>query len=173
MTKSLEAFSHELTKIRTGRANPGLLDHIKVSFYGTDTPLNQIASITAENARTLVVTPWDKGAVTAIEKAIISADLGLNPNTAGQVIRVPMPPLNEERRRELVKLVRETAENCKIAIRNVRRDSNQALKDLLKDKQINEDEDKRGQADVQKITDKFIAEVDKLLALKEAELMEI
>lgn len=173
MSKSVETLKNELVKVRTGRANPGLLDHIKVSFYGTDTPLNQVASITVEGARTLMVTPWDKSTVPAIEKAIISADLGLNPVTAGQVIRVPMPPLNEERRKELVKMVRDEVEGARVAIRNIRRDSNQSLKDLLKDKRISEDEDRRGQNEIQKLTDKYIGEVDKMLATKEAELMEV
>lgn len=173
MSKSIEALKQELSKIRTGRANPGLLDHIKVSFYGTDTPLNQVASISVESARNLLVTPWDKTAIPAIEKAILSSDLGLNPVTAGNVIRVPMPALNEERRKELVKLVREEAEGARVAIRNIRRDSNQSFKDLLKEKQINEDEERRAQTDIQKLTDKFIAEVDKLLLGKETELMEV
>lgn len=173
MTKSIETLKHELTKVRTGRANPGLLDHIKVSFYGTDTPLNQVANITVENARALLITPWDKSTVPLIEKAIISADLGLNPVTTGNMIRVPMPPLNEERRKELVKVVRDEAEGTRVAIRNIRRDANQSLKDLLKAKTINEDDERRGQTEIQKLTDKFIAEVDKVLATKEAELMEV
>ncbi len=173
MIKSIDALKHEFSKIRTGRANPGLLEQIKVSFYGTDTPLNQVASITVENSRTLAVTPWDKTLVTAIEKAITSSDLGLNPVTAGTVIRVPLPPLNEERRKDLVKVVRQEAEQARVAIRNIRRDIIQHCKDLLKDKKIGEDEERRAQADVQKITDRFIAEVDKALAAKEAELMEV
>lgn len=173
MSKSIEALKQELSKIRTGRANPGLLEHIKVSFYGTDTPLNQVASITVEGARNLLVSPWDKTAIPAIEKAILTSDLGLNPVTAGNAIRVPMPPLNEERRKELVKIVREEAEAARVAIRNIRRDSNQSFKDLLKEKQINEDEERRAQTDIQKVTDKFIAEVDKLLSAKETELMEV
>lgn len=173
MQKSLEALKQELSKVRTGRANPGLLDHIKVSSYGTEVPLNQVASVTAESARTLVVTPWDKTLVQAIEKAIMTADLGLNPNTTGQVIRVPMPLLNEERRKELVKVVRDEAEGARVAVRNIRRDANQELKNLLKDKQINEDEERRTQAEIQKLTDKFIAEVDQLLMKKETELMEV
>jgi ribosome recycling factor len=173
MQKSIETLKTDLTKVRTGRANPGLLDHIKISVYGADTPLNQVANISVENARTLVVSPWDKSNVPAIEKAIISADLGLNPTTAGSVIRVPMPPLNEERRKELVKVVRDEAEGARVAIRNIRRDANQACKDLLKAKTISEDEERRGQTDVQKLTDKFIAEVDALLKTKENELMEV
>ncbi len=173
MTKSVDALKNELTKIRTGRANPGLLDHIKISFYGTDTPLNQVASIAVENSRSLTVTPWDKSVVPLIEKAILSADLGLNPVTTGNTIRVPMPALNEERRKELVKVVRDEVEGARVAIRNIRRDANQTFKDLLKDKTISEDDERRGQAEIQKLTDKYIAEVDKLLATKEAELMEV
>lgn len=173
MQKSIESLKQELLKVRTGRANPGLLDHVKVSSYGSDVPLNQVASITAESARTLLVTPWDKTLVQAIEKAILTADLGLNPSSAGQVIRVPMPLLNEERRKELVKVVRDAAENARISVRNIRRDANQELKNLLKDKEINEDEERRSQAEVQKLTDKFIAEVDQLLMKKETELMEV
>jgi len=173
MLKSIDTLRQELSKVRTGRANPGLLDHVKVSFYGTDTPLNQVASVSVESARALLVTPWDKTVIPAIEKAINMADLGLNPITTGNVIRVPMPPLNEERRKELVKVVREDAEGARVAIRNIRRDANQGFKDMLKDKQMNEDEVRRGETEIQKITDKFIAEIDKILAVKEAELMEV
>ncbi|MFT3742588.1 MAG: ribosome recycling factor [Gammaproteobacteria bacterium] len=173
MSKCLDVLKNALAKVRTGRANAGLLDHIKVSSYGNEMPLNQVASVSVEGARSLVVTAWDKTQIPAIEKAILTSDLGLNPVTAGNVIRVPMPALNEERRRELVKIVREEVENAKIAVRNVRRDSNQALKDQLKAKTLNEDEERRGQTEIQKQTDKFIAEIDKLLATKEAELMEI
>lgn len=173
MIKSIETLRHELMKVRTGRANPGLLDHVKVPFYGTDTPLNQLANVTVESARTLLIAPWDKSTIPLIEKAIMSADLGLNPTTAGIVIRVPMPALNEERRKELVKVVRDETEGARVAIRNIRRDANQSLKDLLKAKTINEDDDRRGQAEIQKLTDKFIAEVDKMLSVKEAELMEV
>lgn len=173
MLKSIDTLKNELSKIRTGRANSGLLDHVKVSFYGTDTPLNQVASITVESARNLLVTPWDKSVIPAIEKAIMSADLGLNPVTSGTTIRVPMPALTEERRKELVKVVRDEVEGARVAIRNIRRDANQSYKDLLKDKLINEDEERRGQLDIQKLTDKFIAEVDKLLASKETELMAV
>lgn len=173
MLKSIDTLKHELTKIRTGRASPGLLDHVKVSFYGTDTPLNQVANITVESARALLVTPWDKTTIPAIEKAIMTADLGLNPVTTGSVIRVPMPALNEERRRELVKVVRDEVEGGRVSIRNIRRDANQSVKDLLKAKTINEDDERRGQTEIQKLTDKFIAEADKALATKEAELMEV
>jgi ribosome recycling factor len=173
MVKSIASLKVELGKIRTGRANPGLLENIQVSVYGTDTPLNQVASITTEAARSLLVSPWDKSNVPAIEKAIMSAGLGLNPVTTGDVIRVPMPALNEERRKELIKIVRDEVENGRIAIRNIRRDANQNLKDLLKNKEINEDDQRRLEAEIQKLTDKFIAEADTLYAGKEAELMEI
>lgn len=173
MQKSIDTLKQELTKVRTGRASPALLDHIKVSVYGTETPLSQLASVSAESARVLLVSPWDKSTVSAIEKAIMTADLGLNPTTAGTAIRVPMPALNEERRRELVKVVRDEAENARVAVRNIRRDANQSVKDLLKAKTINEDEERRGQTDIQKLTDKSITEVDKMLATKEAELMEV
>ncbi len=173
MQKSVEALGQDLTKIRTGRANPALLDHIKVSFYGTDTPLNQVASISVESARMLLVTPWDKSQVQAIEKAIAASELGLNPMPAGTLIRVPLPPLSEERRRELVKIVREAAEGARVAVRNIRRDANQSVKDLLKEKQVNEDEARRAESEMQKLTDKFVAELDKILAAKEAELMEV
>ncbi len=173
MQKSIETLKAELSKVRTGRANPGLLDHIKVSAYGSESPLNQVASVTVEGARVLLVSPWDKSIVPAIEKAIMTADLGLNPSTSGSVIRVPMPALNEERRKELVKVVRDEAEGARVAIRNIRRDANQGAKDLLKDKAINEDEARKAETEIQKLTDKLIAEVDKLLATKEAELMEV
>lgn len=173
MLKSIETLKQALLKIRTGRASPGLLDHVKVSFYGTDTPLNQVANITVESARTLLVTPWDKSSIPAIEKAIMTADLGLNPTTSGVVIRIPMPALNEERRKELVKVVRDEAEGGRVSVRNIRRDANQSLKDLLKEKALNEDDERRGQTEVQKLTDKYIADIDKILATKEAELMEV
>lgn len=173
MQKSVDTLMQGLGKIRTGRANPGLLDHIQVPFYGTDTPLNQVASISVEGARVLLVTPWDKSQVPAIEKAIGSADLGLNPITAGGVIRVPLPPLSEDRRKELVKVVREEVEAARVAIRNIRRDANQNFKDLLKDKKMNEDEARRAETEMQKLTDKYISEMDKILTAKEAELMEV
>jgi ribosome recycling factor len=173
MGKCLEAYKAELGKLRTGRANPGLVEHIKVLSYGQEMPLNQVASITAESSRTLAVTPWDKSLVGAIEKAIRSADLGLNPTTTGQVIRIPLPPLTEERRRDLVKIVRDEAERARVGIRNIRRDANQTYKDLLKSKTISEDDERRGQADIQKVTDKFISEVDRMLVTKEADLMEV
>ena len=173
MGKSIEAFQAELSKIRTGRAHPSLLNHITVDYYGSEVPIGQAANITVEDARTLAVTPWDKSMVAVIEKAIMTSDLGLNPSTAGTVIRVPMPPLTEERRKELVKVVRELAENARIAVRNIRRDGNNDLKMLAKDKDISEDEDHRGQELVQQVTDQAIGEIEELLQAKEKELMEI
>ena len=173
MNKSIEAFKAELLKIRTGRAHVSLLNHITVDFYGSEVPIGQAANLTVEDARTLAVTPWDKSMVPLIEKAIMSSDLGLNPSTAGAVIRVPMPPLTEERRRELVKVVRELAENARIAVRNIRRDANSDLKSLLKDKDISEDEDHKGQELVQQVTNQSTDEIEALLQTKEKELMEI
>ncbi len=173
MAKSIEALKADLGKVRTGRANTGLLDHIHVDYYGAKTPLSQVANIAVSDARTLTVTPWDKNLVQAIEKAILESDLGLNPATSGTSIRIPLPSLTEERRKELGKLVRAAGENAKIAIRNIRRDSNNHLKELLKKKQISEDDEKRAQDTVQKFTDRFTAEVDKLIAAKEKDLMEI
>ncbi|MEF3194070.1 MAG: ribosome recycling factor [Halothiobacillaceae bacterium] len=173
MIKSLEALKTELGKLRTGRAHPSILDHVKVEYYGQEVPLSQVAKIVAEDARTLTVTPWEKDMVGKIEKAIMTSDLGLNPMTAGMVIRVPMPPLTEERRRDLVKVVRHEGENAKVAIRNIRRDANSMLKTLLKDKKISEDDERRGQDVVQKLTDKYVADVDAMLAAKEKELMEV
>ncbi len=173
MGKSLESLRHELAKIRTGRAHPSLLDHLMVSYYGSDMPIRQVANITAEDARTLAVTPWEKGMVQAVEKAIMQSDLGLNPNTAGTVIRVPMPPLTEERRRDLIKVARHEAEQARIAIRSIRRDANHELKEAVKDKLISEDEERRGEEQIQKFTDKSTKEVDKILAEKEEDLMSI
>lgn len=173
MGKSIEALKHELAKIRTGRAHTSLLDHITVEYYGGEVPLNQVASINVEDARTLSLTPWEKQMVGKIEKAIMVSDLGLNPATSGTVIRVPMPPLTEERRRDLVKIVRQEAENGRVAIRNIRRDANHDLKELLKEKEISQDDEKRAQERIQKLTDSHIAQVDELLAAKEKELMEI
>lgn len=173
MAKSLETFKAELGKIRTGRANAGLLDHVRVDYYGTKTPLNQLASISVADARTLTVTPYDRGATAAIEKAIRESDLGLNPAAAGNVLRVPLPPLTEERRRDLSKHVHKEGENAKIAVRNVRRDCNHGLKELLKKKEISEDDDKRAEDAVQKMTDRFINEIDKLVAAKEREVMQV
>ncbi|MDX1252247.1 MAG: ribosome recycling factor [Gammaproteobacteria bacterium] len=173
MAKSIDALKDELTKIRTGRAHPSLLDHVMVLFYGNEVPLAQAASVSAADARTLTVTPWDKNMVPVIEKAILTSNLGLNPVTSGTVIRVPLPPLTEERRRDMTKVVRAEGEAGKVAIRNIRRDANAELKEMLKKKEISEDEERRAQDDIQKLTDKYIAEVDKALAAKEADLMEI
>lgn len=173
MGKSIDSLRHELAKIRTGRAHPSLLDHVTVSYYGNEVPLSQTANITVEDARTLAVAPWERNMVQAIEKAIITSDLGLNPSTAGTVIRVPMPPLTEERRRDLIKVVRHEAENARVAIRNIRRDANNDLKNALKDKLISEDEERRSQEQVQKLTDQYVKEVDVVLAEKEKDLMAI
>ncbi len=173
MNKSIEAYKAELSKIRTGRAHASLLDHVTVEYYGAEVPLSQAANITAEDARTLAVTAWDSSMVQAIEKAIMTSDLGLNPNSAGTVIRVPMPPLTEERRINLVKIVKELTENARIAVRNIRRDANNDLKAFRKDKDISEDEEHKGQELVQKVTDQSIAKLEELLQGKEKELMEI
>ena len=173
MGKSVEALGHELAKVRTGRAHPSLLDHIRVSYYGSEVPISQVANINVEDARTLTVTPWEKNMVSPVEKAIMTSDLGLNPMTAGTVIRVPMPPLTEERRRDLIKVVRHEAEGAKVAIRNIRRDANHNLKELVKEKMISEDDERRGQEIIQKLTDQHIKEVDEALEVKEKELMEI
>ena len=173
MNKSIESFKVELTKIRTGRAHVSLLNHITVDFYGSEVPIGQAANLSVEDARTLTVTPWDKSMVPVIEKAIMSSDLGLNPSTAGTVIRVPMPPLTEERRKELVKVVKELAENARVAIRNIRRDANSELKSLEKDKDISEDEERKGQELVQQVTNQSTDEIESLLQTKEKELMEI
>ncbi len=173
MGKSIEAFKGELSKIRTGRAHPSLLDHIKVDYYGTEVPLAQAASVSVEDSRTLMVTPWEKPMVAVIEKAIMTSDLGLNPNTAGTAIRIPMPPLTEERRKDMVRIVRAEAEGARVAIRNIRRDANSDFKELLKEKEISEDDERRAEDAIQKLTNQFIQDADKLLAEKEAELMEI
>lgn len=173
MAKSVGALRAELAKIRTGRAHTSLLDHLTVEYYGSEVPFNQVANISVEDARTLSITPWEKAMVSKIERAILNSDLGLNPNTAGTVIRVPVPPLTEERRKELVRVVRHEVENGRIAIRNIRRDANQDFKDLLKEKEISEDEEHRAQENIQKLTDQYIAKMDGLLAEKEKELMEI
>jgi ribosome recycling factor len=172
MGKSLEALRKELAKIRTGRAHPSLLEHVHVDYYGSEVPVGQAASVTVEDARTLAVTAWDKSMVAVIEKAILTSDLGLNPTTAGTVIRIPLPPLTEERRLELGRIVHSEGENTKIAIRNIRRDANHHIKDLLKEKEISEDEDRRGEQDIQEITDKHIEKVDEIVAAKEQELLE-
>lgn len=173
MRKSIDSFKTEIAKLRTGRAHPSLLDHIRVDYYGNEMPINQVANVNVTDARTLTIVPWEKNMVTAIEKAILNSDLGLNPTTAGTVIRVPMPPLNEERRKELIKVVRTEAEAARVSIRNVRRDANAELKELLKAKQMTEDEERRHADDIQKLTDKFVAEVDQLTTAKEADLMAI
>ncbi|MBI5463194.1 MAG: ribosome recycling factor [Gammaproteobacteria bacterium] len=173
MTKSVETLRHELTKLRTGRAHTSLLDHIVVDYYGSEVPLKQVANVNVEDSRTLIVTPWEKPMVAVIEKAIMKSDLGLNPNTAGTVMRIPLPPLTEERRRDMIKVVRHEAEGARVAIRNIRRDANNDFKDLLKEKAISEDEDRRAQEQIQKLTDQAIADVEKVLQAKEAELMEI
>lgn len=173
MQKSIEALKVDLAKIRTGRAHTGLLDHITVDYYGNQTPINQVANVTLIDARTIGVQPWEKKMVSVVEKAIRESDLGLNPATQGELIRVPMPPLTEERRRELIKVVKAEGENAKVAVRNLRRDANQQLKDALKAKTISEDEERRSQDDVQKLTDRHIAEIDKLLQQKEAELLQV
>ena len=173
MSRSIENLKTNLAKVRTGRAHPGMLDHIQVDYYGTPTQITQVANVTLLDARTLGVQPWEKKMLAVVEKAIRESDLGLNPSTQGDVIRVPTPPLTEERRKEMVKLVKSEAEDGKIAIRNIRRDSNEALKKLLKDKAISEDDERRAQDDVQKLTDKFVAEVDKLVAEKEKEILTV
>lgn len=173
MQKCVLAFRNELKRLRTGRAHTSLLEHIKVDYYGSEVPLQQVASVALEDARTITVTPWEKTMVGAIEKAIMKSDLGLTPNTAGTVIRVPMPPLTEERRRELTKVVRHEGETAKVAVRNLRRDAIAHLKDLLKKKEVSEDEERRAQDEVQKLTDRFVAEIDKLIAEKEKEIMTV
>ncbi len=173
MQKSLDALKHELTKLRTGRAHTSLLEHITVPYYGNEVPLSQVGTIAVADARMLTVTPWEKTLVPVIEKAILTSDLGLNPVTSGTVIRVPLPPLTEERRRDMIKVVRSEAEGGRVAVRNIRRDANNELKGLLKDKKISEDDDRRTQDDIQKLTDKYIGEIDKLLDEKERELLEI
>lgn len=173
MGKSVDALGHELAKVRTGRAHPSLLDHITVSYYGSDVPLNQVANVNVEDARTLAVTPWEKTMVQPVEKAIMNSDLGLNPNTAGTVIRVPLPPLTEERRKDLIRVVRQEAEQARVAVRNIRRDANHDLKSLVKEKMISEDDERRGEESVQKLTDQYVKKVDELLAEKEADLMSI
>jgi ribosome recycling factor len=173
MQKSLEALKLDLGKVRTGRAHTGLLDHITVDYYGAPTLISQLANINLADARTISVAPWEKKMLSAIEKAIRNSDLGLNPVTVGEMIRVPMPSLTEERRRDLTKIVKHEAETARIAMRNARRDANAQLKDLLKEKKVAEDDERRGQDEIQKLTDRHIAEIDKLLQIKEAELMAI
>jgi ribosome recycling factor len=173
MVKSIEAFKSELQKIRTGRAHPGILDQVHVEYYGSHVPLSQVANVSLLDARTISVQPWEKGMGAKIEKAIRESELGLNPSSQGDLIRVPMPPLSEERRRDLVKVCKHTAEEAKVAVRNVRRDANEHAKKLLKDKLVTEDDERRGQDDVQKLTDRTVAEIDKLASAKEAEIMAV
>lgn len=171
MQKSVDALKGQLVKLRTGRANPALLDHVRVDYYGSEVPVAQAATVTVEDARTISITAYDKALVSVIEKAILKSDLGLTPNVAGTTIRIIMPPLTEERRRDLVKVVKSEAENAKVSVRTVRRDANQAVKDLGKAKTISADEEKRGEADVQKITDQFVTKIEEIAAAKEKELM--
>jgi ribosome recycling factor len=173
MAKSLEALGHNFNKIRTGRAHPSLLDGLKVSYYGADTPLSQVANVNVEDARTLALTVWDKSMIPDVERAIMKSDLGLNPATAGEVIRIPMPMLTEETRKGYIKQARAEAEAARVSVRNARRDAMNLLKELVRDKEISEDDERRGQDAVQKLTDRFIASVDEALATKETDLMEI
>ena len=173
MKKTLESLDHAFAKIRTGRAHPSILDSVMVSYYGVDTPLRQVANVIAEDSRTLALTVFDKGMIQAVEKAIMTSDLGLNPATAGTTIRVPMPALTEETRKGYTKQARAEAENARVAVRNIRRDAIAQLKDLVKEKEISEDEERRGQDDVQKLTDKYVAEIDKALEAKEGDLMAV
>jgi len=171
MGKSVEALKHDLARVRTGRAHPSLLDHVRVSYYGSNVPLSQVANINVEDARTLSITPWEQNIVGAVEKAILNSDLGLNPNSAGNVIRVPLPPLTEERRKDLIRVVRQETEQSRVAIRNIRRDANHDLKSLVKEKLISEDDERRGEEIIQKLTDQHVKEVDGLLVVKEEDLM--
>lgn len=173
MDKSIDALRQDFTKIRTGRAHTSLLDHITVDYYGSQVPLNQVANVNVEDSRTLTVTPWEKQMVQPIEKAIMQSDLGLNPATAGTIIRIPLPPLTEERRKDMIRLVRQEAEGGRVAVRNIRRDAISSVKDLMKEKMIGEDDERRGEDEIQVITDKHVAAIDEMLAQKEAELMEI
>jgi ribosome recycling factor len=173
MQQSIEAFKSSLTKVRTGRANPGLLDTVQVEYYGSMLPISQVANVSLLDARTIGVAPWEKGMGAKIEKAIRESDLGLNPASQGDLIRVPMPPMTEERRKELTKVVRSEGEHAKIAIRNLRRDANEGVKKLVKDKQASEDDERRAQDDIQKFTDRYIAEVDKLVTSKEQDIMAV
>jgi ribosome recycling factor len=173
MQKCIVSFQGDLKKLRTGRAHPSLIEHLKVDFYGTETPLNQIANIAIEDGRTLVVTPWDKNAVSAIEKAIHKSDLHLTPMTAGTVIRIPLPPLTEERRRDVLKVVKQDAENARVSVRNVRRDVLSDVKEAVKEKLISQDDERRAQEEIQKLTDRFIAEIEQHLAAKEKEILQV
>ncbi|MDP3334119.1 MAG: ribosome recycling factor [Methylococcaceae bacterium] len=171
MGKSIDALKHEFSKIRTGRAHPSLLEQISVSYYGSESPLSQVANVAVEDARTLTITPWEKGMVQAIEKAIFKSDLGLNPSTNGMTIRIPLPPLTEERRRSLVKVVKHEAENSRVAVRNIRRDANSEIKEALKEKLISEDDARAAEEKIQKLTDQNIKDIEKLLETKEADLL--
>jgi ribosome recycling factor len=173
MTKSIETLKHDLSKVRTGRAHAGLVDHLKVDYYGTETPIPQVANVTLADSRTIAIQPWDKKMVHAVEKAIRDSDLGVNPATSGDVIRVPMPPLTEERRREMTKIVKHEGENAKVAVRNIRRDAIAHVKELAKKHEVSEDDDKRAETEIQKLTDKSIADIDKLVADKEKDLMAV
>lgn len=173
MAKSVEALGENLAKVRTGRAHPSMLDHVTVSYYGTDTPLKQVANVGVEDARTLTVQPWEQGMVSAVEKAIFESNLGVTPNTAGTLIRLPIPPLTEERRKDMTRIVRAEAEQARVAVRNIRRDANSNLKDLVKEKLISEDDERRGQEIVQKLTDQHVKEIDELMEKKEADLMSV
>ncbi|TAM13037.1 MAG: ribosome recycling factor [Nevskiaceae bacterium] len=173
MQKSIDALRASFMKLRTGRASIGLIDHLRVDYYGSELPLSQVASVVVEDVRTLSITPWEKNMVQPIEKAIYASDLGLTPNTAGTTIRINMPPLTEERRRDLIKVVKSETEQARVAIRNVRRDANQAVKDLLKDKAITTDDEKRATQDIQKLTDRFVETADKAMADKEREMMAV
>lgn len=173
MRKAIDAFKVEMSKLRTGRAHPSILDHVRVDYYGSLMPINQVANITTSDARTLTITAWEKNMVPVIEKAILNADLGLNPATSGDLIRVPMPALNEERRKELIKVLRQEAESARVSIRNIRRDANSELKEQLKAKTVTEDDERRVSDDVQKLTDKLVAEIDQLLTAKETDLMAV
>jgi ribosome recycling factor len=173
MQKTVDALKHDYQKVRTGRAHTGLLDHIQVDYYGSMMPINQVANVTLADARTIAVQPWEKKMVQVVEKAIRDSDLGLNPATSGDLIRVPMPPLTEDRRKELIKVVRHEAENARIAVRNIRRDTNEHLKKLLKDHEVSEDDERHAQVDVQKLTDRYITEIDKVLQGKEADLLAV
>jgi ribosome recycling factor len=173
MAKCVQTFQSDMKKLRTGRAHPSLIEHLKVDYYGNDTPLNQVANIAVEDGRTLVVSPWEKTMVQAIEKAIHKSDLGLNPMTAGTIIRIPMPALTEERRRDITKILRQDAEGARVAVRNVRRDVMGDIKDLLKEKLISQDDEKRAEVEIQKLTDKHVADIEQHLAAKEKEVMQI
>ncbi len=173
MSKAIDVLNAEFAKVRTGRASSALLDHVRVDYYGAEMPISQAATVVVEDSRTISITPWEKNMVGAIEKAIMKSDLGLTPNTAGTVIRIVMPPLTEERRRDLVKVIKTEAEQAKVAVRNVRRDANQSIKDLVKEKMIGTDEEKRGEVEIQKITDQWVAKIDELVVAKEKEMLSL